>query len=63
MMHFLFAYALCGIYVALVIATVDLFMPKKPAMGVVWTIVSGVVWPVFVVVTVAYAAGWRPKRD
>jgi hypothetical protein len=61
--HFLFAYALCGVYVALVITTVDLFNPKSVQMGIGWTLFTALTWPVFVVVVVAYAAGWRPKRD
>ena len=59
--RFLFAYALAGIYTALVVATVDLMTPEKPAMGVGWTLVSGVLWPVFTAVTVAYVLGWRPR--
>ena len=55
-------YVLCGIAIALVISTVDLVTPEKPEMGVVWTIVSSVVWPAFLIVVVAYVLGWRPKR-
>lgn len=61
MTHFLLAYAVAGIWIALVISTVDLMMPKKPPMGVLWTLVSGILWPVFVAVTVAYVLGWRPR--
>jgi hypothetical protein len=53
MAHFLFAYALCGIWTALVISTTDLLMPETPNMGVGWTILFGVLWPVFTIVVMA----------
>lgn len=60
--HFFFAYLLCGVGVALVISTVDLLSPKKPQMGVAWTIIFGIVWPAFLTVSVLYSLGWRPAR-
>lgn len=61
MSHFLLSYLFSGIWTMLVIATVDLVMPKKPPMGALWTLVSGILWPVFVAVVVAYVLGWRPR--
>lgn len=45
--HLLLAYATCGVWIALVIATVDLLTPKKPPMGALWTLVMGALWPFF----------------
>jgi hypothetical protein len=50
MMHFLFAYALAGISLALVIATTDLVIRRPPQMGIVYTLICGVLWPAFAVI-------------
>lgn len=54
MTHFLLTYAVCGIAIMLVVATVDLFTPQYPPMGVRWTLVYIALWPLFLGVVAVF---------
>jgi hypothetical protein len=63
MTHFLLSYTVAGIWTMFVITSVDLATPKKPSMGVGWTLVAGVAWPVFMTVVMVALLKQLRERD
>ena len=62
-MHGLLVYANSGIGVALMIATIDLLTPKKPPMGVLLTLMCGVLWPATLAIMIRSVVRRVLKRD
>jgi len=61
--HLLLTYAIFGTGTALVIATVDLLTPKRPPMGMAWTLLQGLLWPLFagIVVVVLFKLHFKSR--